>query len=108
MKVKVKKMIPGPIEILECPYCKTYYKSNSLLSGNTCGALYWTDGKWKAPMLPQYPDVTKCTTCYNFFWIDDAFKVGSIDVFTRESRPLEFENAREIKSLSIKEYKRGP
>jgi len=41
----------------------------SLMSGNTIGALYYTDGKRIAPMLPDLPYHIKCPKCGVFFKI---------------------------------------
>lgn len=44
-------MIPGSPQILTCPYCGKKKEIMSLVSGNTCGAVYWSDNKRIAPML---------------------------------------------------------
>lgn len=38
-------MMPGKIIIREYPHCKGYFKEQTMASGNTFGARYWTDGK---------------------------------------------------------------
>ena len=53
-------MIPGNAEIVKCPYCGTEKMLMTLISGNTCGAEYWSDNKRIAPMLPSVSPVQKC------------------------------------------------
>lgn len=65
-------MIPGKNKIIECPSCKGNSKYRILISGNTIGATYWTDGKREAPMLPRNPPVVKCIHCDHIFWLQDA------------------------------------
>jgi hypothetical protein len=71
-------MQPGPDKILECPHCSAPSILPTLLSGNTIGATFWSDGKMVAPMLPDTPEITKCYQCGSFFWIEDAQVVGEI------------------------------
>jgi len=42
------------------------------MSGNTFGAVYWSDGKRESPMLPEYPAATTCRRCGHFFFFEDA------------------------------------
>ena len=68
---------PGPDIIRECPKCKTHLEQHTMMSGNTFGARFWTDGKMVAPMLPDRPWLVKCPKCYHVFWINDAKKLGT-------------------------------
>ena len=47
-----------------------------MISGNTFGARFWTDGKMMALMLPDRPWLTKCPKCKALFWIDEAKELG--------------------------------
>ncbi|MEW6673866.1 MAG: hypothetical protein AB1427_19405 [Thermodesulfobacteriota bacterium] len=67
---------PGPDIIRECPRCKTPLAQQSMMSGNTFGARFWTDGKMLAPMLPDHPWLVKCPNCGELFWIDEARELG--------------------------------
>jgi hypothetical protein len=62
-------MMPGTPEIVKCPSCKEKQQRPTLISGNTFGASYYSDGKRIAPMLPQYPYFVKCPKCTKFFKI---------------------------------------
>ena len=68
--------IPGPDIIRECPKCKTPLEQHTMISGNTVGARFWTDGKMLAPMLPDRPWLIKCPKCGTLFWIDEAKELG--------------------------------
>jgi hypothetical protein len=65
-------MIPGPYR----PKCESLVFRKNLLSGNTCGATLFSDGKQIAPMLPEFPAIVKCSACNVIFWINDKNKIG--------------------------------
>lgn len=56
-------MIPGPNIYYKCPTCGAYLYTPSLISGNTIGARYYSDGEMIAPMMPEFPNLTKCEGC---------------------------------------------
>jgi len=58
--------------LIACPSCGKEYLQEDLVSGNTRGARYWTDGKRDAPMLPTMPALTRCEKCKTIFHVDDA------------------------------------
>jgi hypothetical protein len=64
--------IPGPDVIRQCPKCPSPLRERTMVSGNTFGARFWTDGKMDAPMLPDRPWLVKCPKCSHIFWIDEA------------------------------------
>lgn len=65
-------MQQGPDHVIACPHCGTKLKIFTLFQQNTTGAVYWTDGKMEAPMMPKPPPITRCEKCKAFFWIVDA------------------------------------
>jgi phage FluMu protein Com len=65
-------MIPGPPLRKECPHCKAVKELMSLVSGNTCGGVHWSDTKKEYPMLPQNSDVQKCPECGKYYFLADA------------------------------------
>ena len=65
-------MMPGETIYRECPSCDKLLIERTLLSGNTIGARYWTDGKMDAPMLPQYPALVRCAHCQSLLWLPEA------------------------------------
>lgn len=69
-------MTPGPTYVIRCPLCEQLGKYSSIASGNTFGAVYYTDGKRVAPMLPDTPSVMRCGFCRDIFWREAAAEVG--------------------------------
>lgn len=65
-------MMPGETIYRECPSCDGLLIERTLLSGNTIGARYWTDGKMDAPMMPQYPALVRCAHCQKLLWLPEA------------------------------------
>ena len=72
-------MIPGPDQIIACPYCQGLEAHFTLVSGNTFGMRTWTDGRHIAPMLPALPPVARCHHCARCYWLADARRVGSYE-----------------------------
>jgi hypothetical protein len=90
-------MLPGPDYILRCSSCAGLCRQHSLWSGNTFGALYWSDLKCEAPMLPEIPPAAKCPHCGVILWIKDLAQVGEVMTyyFGQQLTP-EQERAKEI------------
>jgi len=74
-------MIPGPTTIRRCNSCQGLLKQRSILSGNTGGAKYWTDGEMLARMLPRTPGLIKCSHCSSIQWTDELEKVESFETY---------------------------
>jgi hypothetical protein len=91
-------MIPGPTELYKCPHCGNLISKGSLLSGNNFGARLFSDGKSIAPMMPRFPDLTKCRKCDSIFWLSELKEVGSYswdepeDPTWKDADPAEFLN----------------
>ena len=60
-------MNPGKPQIVKCPFCGAEKELLSLMSGNTFGAIYWSDNKRDAPMLPRVSYVQKCPKCGKYY-----------------------------------------
>ena len=65
-------MIPGPANILGCPYCGGTKEVMSLVSGNTIGGTVWSDTRRHYPMLPEVSPIQKCPHCGRYYFIDQA------------------------------------
>lgn len=65
-------MIPGPPMLIDCPRCGEEKRLMSLLSGNTFGAIQWSDGYLDAPMLPRQSPVQKCNRCGKYFMLSQV------------------------------------
>ena len=71
-------MLPGPTLIVKAPDCQSPVKVSTLASGNTFGAVFWTDGKCEAPMLPDHSRLRKHPTEGILFWADECEEIGTI------------------------------
>jgi len=60
-------MILGPPLIVTCPECAAQFSRFNMVSGNTFGAIFWSDGFFLAPMMPDIPRFTKCRNCGTIF-----------------------------------------
>lgn len=69
-------MIPGPDRIISCPFCGSLARRESLISANTLGATYYTDGSMLAPMWPQSPAANECSACHRVYLVSEAHDVG--------------------------------
>lgn len=76
-------MLPGPDYLLKCSKCGELYVRASLTSGNTFGGRYYTDGYAEFPMLPEYPDIFRCTECGEILRVEEIH-VGYIDRFSSD------------------------
>jgi hypothetical protein len=65
------------LTVRACPHCKALVVQEETLSGNTIGAVYYTDGKREARMLPDHPLLAKCPACKGLFWVDEAIEVAA-------------------------------
>lgn len=94
-------MLPGPTIIRLCSSCTGQIEDATIESGNTAGALFWTDGKCDAPMLPSRPWLIKCPHCEALLWLDELDVVGEIEPV---GKSIEFPEARDYRSPSFNEY----
>jgi hypothetical protein len=100
-------MIPGPDQVIACPHCKGLARYHTLLSGNTCGATVWSDGKRIAPMLPQPPQVVKCAHCRECYWLASAEKLGTFspwDWGEGPTTPREWQESKPVEEPTELEY----
>ena len=71
-------MLPGPTLVKKCPSCEGLLQEETMASGNTIGATFWTDGKREAPMLPDFPWMVKCAHCGELLWVDELEQVDEL------------------------------
>ena len=65
-------LTPFPIPVpLVCPHCGQRYSHGTVLSGNTGGATFYSDGAFDAPMLDQEVAIIRCIQCKYFVWVND-------------------------------------
>ena len=95
-------MLPGPDYIYRCTNCSQLISRGSLASGNTFGATFYSDGKMIAPMLPDFPEITKCPGCETIFWLEKTELIEEMDPW--ESENPEWDRAEPARFLTIKDY----
>lgn len=95
-------MTPGPTYVYRCPNCDNLISRGSVSSGNTLDIRVYSDGRRIAPMMPQFPSITRCKKCNNFFWIRDAAEVA----WYEPGQVVKFEwlNAQQAYFLTVYEY----
>jgi hypothetical protein len=71
-------MLPGPTKIKKCSDCSNLIEQPTIVSGNSFGARFWTDGKMDAPMLPDEPRLVKCPNCSALIWIEEMEEVEEV------------------------------
>jgi hypothetical protein len=99
-------LIPGPYQIISCPHCKGVAKYRTLKSGNTLQSTSWSDGKRVSPMLPHPPAVVKCQHCKKGYWLTDAEKVGTLELWGEKNQKVnpEWNDAKQVEEPSEDEY----
>jgi len=95
-------MLPGPNYIYKCPNCDNILRKGSLMSGNTFGEKIFSDGKRIAPMLPEFPNLTKCKKCNTIFWLSKLKEIGTFE--WGDNINSEWQNADEAEFLEIDDY----
>ncbi len=88
--------------VYKCPTCGNLIQRGSIMSGNSFGAKVYSDGKVIARMLKEFPELTQCKKCENFFWISKSEEVGSFRRYG--SGNAEWENADKAEFLTIGQY----
>ncbi len=96
---------PGPNYIYKCPKCSTLLSKGSNASGNTFGATFYSDGKMIAPMLPEFPNLTKCPKCDTILWLSDLKEIGTCDEWEKKCKP-EWKNADKVGFIGINDLLR--
>jgi hypothetical protein len=95
-------MLPGPNYVYKCPNCGNLLTTGSLMSGNTFDAKIFSDGKRIAPMLPEFPNLTKCKKCDTFFWLSKLKEIGTYKRGDKKSS--DWEMADKADFLDIEDY----
>lgn len=94
-------MIPGRTIVKKCSACSKSIADVRILSGNTFGAVYWTDGMRDARMLPDPPWLVCCPHCRALLWIDELEELGRVWPWEMDER---FENTLDYKNPSVEDF----
>ena len=97
-------MLPGPDLIYKCPKCKEIIKNQSLMSGNGLDMRLYSDGYQDLPMLPSFPNLTKCEKCGFFLFLRDLEPIDYYFSWREEEYNKDYSNANYTKFLDIYEY----
>ena len=100
-------MIPGPPELLKCPFCGDEKKVLTLLTGNTLQGQQWSDTRSFYPMFPQVSPIQKCPSCGKYYFTKDAKRRLSNevdDIFTETGAPT-YDICTETGALTYEELK---
>lgn len=92
----------GPSNLYRCPFCGKEKKLLSLISGNTFGAVVWSDTFRDCPMFPEPSRVQHCPKCGKFYFLDDIKPDLQLDdewknfgIGTMETGSLNYKESRE-------------
>ena len=72
------------------------------MSGNTFNSTLFSDGKRVSPMLPEFPDLTKCTKCDSILWLSKLKEIGTHKLGDNDN--LHWKNADGAGFLTVDEY----
>ncbi|MCC6354991.1 MAG: hypothetical protein IT577_13965 [Verrucomicrobiae bacterium] len=95
-------MTLAPSNIRECPACKKPVEQLVLNSGNTFGAVQWSDGFLAAPMLPEFPRLGRCPHCATLFWVPEATLVG--DCWPPDIAASQWPGAKTVEGPTAEEF----
>lgn len=84
-------------QLATCPYCGTKKEIIRLISGNTIGAVLWSDSKQIAPMLPFASPLQKCPHCNHFYFMYDV-SIEDGKNYSMEEGWLNFKDAIKAKN----------
>jgi hypothetical protein len=106
-------MLPGPDYYYRCPSCSAVAYQESIASGNTFGAVYWSDAKREAPMLPESSALIACPICSTYLWIESLVPIGQFNRYPslqqitskqeRPKLPVEWADARQFRTPDAKD-----
>ncbi len=69
-------MVSAPDVVIACPHCHAPARLFQLVSGDTFGAITWTDGWQDVPLQPRPPRITRCGACRRAYWTGEAVILG--------------------------------
>jgi len=105
-------MLPGPTVVLKCLNCATLVRELTTASGNTFGAIFYTDGYRDAPMLPTPMYLVRCPGCDGVNRLKDLERVDTYRLFsnflTDAKTDGEVRQAKKANSAKQKKYEGLP
>lgn len=92
----------APSPVIQCPGTEDVRRVMRLSSGNTFGALIWSDGFMLAPGMPDLPQITRCGDSGPIFWVDTARVLGTVS-FWAEGGDARWQHAPLARALKGEE-----
>ncbi|MBI4978740.1 MAG: hypothetical protein HZC28_14770 [Spirochaetes bacterium] len=87
-------MLSGPTIILQCSACqKPIEEHTAVESDDIPDAVFWTDGRRYAPVIPDEPLLVMCPHCHAPLWLDELEELGTFEPL--DDWRDEFSDARE-------------
>lgn len=88
------------VDIIECPKCSKLCTAMSLVSCNTFGATFYTDGFIKGPMYDEVSRILRCPNnkCFEVFWNDETLVSRTVrdDYFYKSEELVNLGKARPV------------
>lgn len=104
-------MLSGSTHLLKCIHCDRHVKMETLQSGNSFGAVEWTDGRVVMPMLPRCLNLSYwyCSKCNTFQEVSEMKKVDENEGIPRLDVEVDsrWKKAVDIKEPNWREYLDG-
>lgn len=92
----------APSPVIQCPGSEGIRLVMQLNSGNTFGAVFWSDGFMIAPGLPDLPQITRCDDNGPIFWVEAARVLGAVPLGA-EGGDRRWQDAPYVRALSREE-----
>lgn len=89
-------MLLGHPLIVICPACGQEHRQTNLLSGNTFGGMFWSDGSSFSPMMPDVPYFSVCSSCRHFFCVKRCEQFESTDESVYELPSLQHPDRKDL------------
>lgn len=74
----------APSEVIACPHCEHLALRQRVRSLRIAGVTRWSDGDMSC--FPKSTLFTRCSSCNNVYWLEDAKIVGTMPEYRNEPR----------------------
>lgn len=74
----------APSEVIACPHCEQLALRQYVRTLRIAGVTRWSDGDMSC--FPKSTPFTRCSSCNNVYWLEDAKIVGTMPEYRNEPR----------------------
>ncbi len=74
----------APSEVIACPHCEQLALRQYVRTLRIAGVTRWSDGDMSC--FPKSTSFTRCSSCNNVYWLEDAKTVGTMPEYRNEPR----------------------